>query len=258
MEAVVTGAGSGLGRALALELARRRFNLTLIDCDEERLAYLRRQLSAGGVDVGCCACDVSNKSAVAKAASGEKTRVDLLINNAATSISAPFESTDPDAFDRVIAVNFLGAVHVTRAYLHRLGPGSQICNVCSSFSWSGFPNKSAYSSSKAALKTFSETLRLELAAKGIGVTALYPGPMLTEIVRNGISVDKEAKDREHRFLRKHGISPGFVAKIALDRLRRNPARILIGSTYRAMDLSQRLAPSAALWLAGVIAKRNGF
>jgi short-subunit dehydrogenase len=149
-------------------------------------------------------------------------------------------------------------VHVTRAFLHRLEHGSQICNVCSSFSWSGFPSKSAYSSSKAALKTFSETLRLELAAKGIGVTALYPGPMPTQIIRDGISVDEEAKKREHQFLQEHGINPGHVAKVALDRLRRNPARILIGSTYRAMDLSQRIAPSTALWLAGVIAKRSGF
>jgi short-subunit dehydrogenase len=258
MEAVVTGAGSGLGRALALELARRRFNLTLIDCDEERLADLRRQLSTDGVNVRCYASDVSSKSAVGEAANGERTRVDLLINNAATSISAPFESTDPDAFDRVIGVNFLGAVHVTRAFLHRLGQGSQICNVCSSFSWSGFPSKSAYSSSKAALKTFSETLRLELAARGIGVTALYPGPMPTQIVRDGISVDEELKNQEHRFLQKHGINPGHVARVALDRLRRNPARILIGSTYRAMDLSQRIAPSTALWLAGVFAKRSGF
>lgn len=159
MEAVITGAGSGLGRAFALELARRRLNLTLIDCDEERLAGLRAHLSAFGVDVTCCACDISDKSAVGKAANAEKTRVDLLINNAATSISVPFESTGPDAFDRVIGVNFHGAVHVTRAFLHRLGRGSQICNVCSSFSWSGFPGKSAYCSSKAALKTFSETAR---------------------------------------------------------------------------------------------------
>ena len=93
-----------------MELARRRFNLTLIDCDEERLANLRRQLSTEGVNVRCYAGDVSSKSAVGEAANGEKTRVDLLINNAATSISAPFESTDPDAFDRVIGVNFLGAV----------------------------------------------------------------------------------------------------------------------------------------------------
>jgi len=258
MEAVVTGAGSGFGRALALELADRRYDLILIDRDGARLDNIAKEIACSGVRLRCHECDVSNRLAIEQVAQKEVNRVDLLINNAAMSISAPFEFSDPDVFDHVIRVNFHGAVYVTRAFLPRLGRGSQVCNVCSSFTWSGFPGKSAYSSSKAALKTFSETLRLELASKGIGVTALYPGPMPTQIVRDGISLSKDGEEQEHQFLQKHGINPAHVAELALDRLRHNPARILIGLTYRAMDLAQRAAPSTALWLTSVAAKRNGF
>jgi short-subunit dehydrogenase len=223
MEAVVTGAGSGFGRALALELADRRYDLILIDRDGARLDNIASEIARSGVRLRCYECDVSNRRAIEQVAENEGTRVELLINNAATSISAPFEFSDPDAFDHVIRVNFLGAVYVTRAFLPRLGRGSQLCNVCSSFAWSGFPGKGAYSSSKAALKTFSETLRLELAPKGIGVTALYPGPMPTRIVRDGISSSKHREEQEHQFLQKHGINPAHVAELALDRLGSDPA-----------------------------------
>jgi NAD(P)-dependent dehydrogenase (short-subunit alcohol dehydrogenase family) len=141
MEAVVTGAGSGFGRALALELADRRYDLILIDRDGARLDNIASEIACSGARLRCYECDVSNRLAIEQVAQNEGTRVDLLINNAATSISAPFEFSDPDAFDHVIRVNFLGAVYVTRAFLPRLGRGSQLCNVCSSFSWSGFPGR---------------------------------------------------------------------------------------------------------------------
>src|SRR5262245_35068121 len=210
--AAVTGSASGLGRAFTIELQKRGYSVIEIDRD---------------------ACDVADRGQVERAAAGAGP-IDLLINNAAISISAPFAATAPDDFERLIAVNFLGVVNITRAFLPSLRQrlGARIVNVSSCFAWHGYPNKSAYAASKAAIRAFSESLRLELAPEGIGVTTLFPGIVRTDIVKHGIGADPG----EHEFLQRRGLDPAIVARRALEKLRSNPARIVIGRDYRAFDL----------------------
>jgi short-subunit dehydrogenase len=190
---VVTGSAAGLGRAFVRELRARDYAVVEIDRDT---------------------CDVADRGQVERVAAGTGT-VDLLINNAAVSISAPFAATRAEDFERLIAVNVLGVVNTTRTFLPRLRrPGGQIVNVSSCFAWHGYANKTAYAASKAAVRAFSESLRLELAAEGIGVTTLYPGIVRTDLVKHGIGADPG----EHEFVQRRGMDPEIVARRALGRL----------------------------------------
>jgi NAD(P)-dependent dehydrogenase (short-subunit alcohol dehydrogenase family) len=231
--AVVTGAARGLGRALADELAARGCRVVPIDLDT---------------------ADVSCEKSVQAAAETVKTQygaIDLLINNAGISISAAFSETASADFDRVVQVNFLGAVYMCRSFLPLFADeGGQILNVVSCFAWLGFPGKTAYAASKGALRSFSDSLRLELAPHGIGVTQLYPGPLATDIVFAGVAESEEARRREHEFLQQRGLPVDRVAKRALNKLVRNPARIVVGRDYLALDWLARLLPASAGKIAG--------
>jgi len=239
--AVVTGAASGLGQALASELRRR--GATVV-----------------GIDKGDA--DVASREAL-EAVAGETRashgQIDLIINNAGISISAPFEKTDPDDFERVMQVNFRGVVNGCRAFLPILRrPGGQILNVSSCFAWTGYPGKTAYAASKAAIRAFSESLRLELRRDGIGVTTLYPGAVRTGIVRSGISDSPQQQAREAAFLDQRGFAPERIAKKAIDRLHGNPSRIVIGRDYWMLDLLVRISPALANRVVGGAAERAGF
>jgi short-subunit dehydrogenase len=252
--AVITGGGSGLGYAFARQLSERRYKLALIDIDKDRLEESARGLP--NVTTHCL--DIADEAALGDAASAIATqhgRVNLLINNAAISISAPFEGIPSQAFQRLMLVNFNGLVYSCRAFLPllRAEPKAQILNVASSFAWVGYPGKTAYAASKGAIRSFSESLRHELAPDGIGVTLLYPGPVRTNIARAS-----SASAREVEFLDRRGLDPQKVARKALDALGRNPSRIVIGGDYRLMDALARFSPQFAGWVVGRIARRLRF
>lgn len=239
--AVVTGAASGLGRALAGELRERGAAVVGIDKDD---------------------ADVASRDAfqsTVREIQAQHGQIDLLICNAGISISAPFEKTVPDDFERVLQVNFLGVVNGCRAFLPILRrPGGQIMNVSSCFAWTGYPGKTAYAASKAAIRAFSESLRLELKRDGIGVTTLFPGAVRTGIVRSGISDTPERQEREATFLDQRGLAPEYVARCAINRLGGNPARIVIGRDYWMLDLLTRISPALANRVVGAAAERTGF
>jgi NAD(P)-dependent dehydrogenase (short-subunit alcohol dehydrogenase family) len=238
---IVTGAARGLGAAFVAELRER--GATVVGIDQ--------------VDA-----DVASGHALESIAREIRTQhgqIDLLICNAGISISAPFEKTDANDFERVIQVNFLGVVNGCRAFLPILRrPGGQIVNVSSCFAWTGYPGKTAYAASKAAVRAFSESLRLELKRDGIGVTTLYPGAVRTGIVRSGISATEEQRAREAAFLEQRGFAPEHVARLAINRLRGNPLRIVIGRDYWMLDLLTRISPALTNRIVGAAAERTGF
>jgi len=248
--AVVTGAATGLGRALARELASRDCHLALVDIDSPGLVNVGRELTRPGIAVTHHVADVSSLQDLERVAveiGSAHGTAHLLINNAAVSASASFPNTSTPDFERIMRVNFFGVVHGCRAflpYLQEHGEG-QILNVSSCFAWLGYPGKTAYASSKAAIRAFSESLRWEVASDGVGVTLLYPGPMRTSLVQSGISDSQERRQREERFLLARGLSPKRVARLSLDRLLANPCRIMIGLDYRLIDLLTRLSPRLA-------------
>ena len=134
----------------------------------------------------------------------------------------------------------------------------QILNVASCFAWMGYPGKTGYSSSKGTVRDFSESLRLELADCGIGVTVLYPGPLSTALVRDGYSDSEERRTREDQFLIRRGKRIEGVVRKCLDELLGNPGRIVTSMDYRLMDTLVRLSPRLASRAMGFIAERTKF
>ena len=248
--AVVTGAANGLGKALAKELAERGCHLALVDIDSPALFAASEELAASGSVVTTHCADVGLEREIQTAAAVIEEAhgaVHLVINNAGISASASFTSTSAEQFEQVLRTNFFGAVHVCRTFLPLLqkhGQG-QILNIASCFAWLGYPGKTAYSSSKAALRAFSESLRLELAGSGIGVTIAYPGPLPTAIARKGFCDSEERRERESRFLSSRGLPLTVVARRCLDKLPSDPGRIVIGLDYHALDLLARVSPRLA-------------
>ena len=261
--AVVTGAASGLGRALAQELTARKCHLALIDVDAAGLAKTAEELSCPGITITSHCADVSVDHAmeqVAAAVQRAHGAAHLLVNNAAISASAGFASTSAEAFERIIRVNFFGVVHGCRAFLPLLEKSgqAQILNVASCFAWVGYPGKTAYASSKGAIRAFSESLRLELTARGIGVTILYPGPLATAIVRHGMADSEERRAREEQFLVRRGKNVDRVARRCLDKLVGNPARIVMSLDYRLLDALARCSEPLASRIVAWAARRAGF
>jgi short-subunit dehydrogenase len=261
--AVITGAGSGLGQALAKELAARNCNLALVDLDSSAIAGTKKELARPGIvvtdhcaDVGC----EQSLKLVARDVKKDHGAVDVLINNAGVSASASFLNTSATDFERVMQVNFWGVLYGCRVFLPLLQERSegQILNVSSCFAWLGYPRKTAYASSKAAIRAFSESLRTEIAESGVGVTVLYAGPLHTSLISSGVSDSAERLEREQKFLRNRGLSLERVASRCLDRLVKNPGRIVIGADYHLLDVLSRLSPSLAARLIGFASQRAGF
>jgi short-subunit dehydrogenase len=222
----------------------------LIDIDPSGLAKVTKELAQlGAVVTGHCA-DISSEQSVQRVAAAIGSAhgtVHLVINNAAVSASVSFANTGAPEFERIIRVNFFGVVYGCRAFLPFLQKQAegQILNVASCFAWLGYPGKTAYASTKGALRCFSESLRLELAGSGVGVTLLYPGPLHTSLVRNGISDSEQRRQREEQFLMSRGLPLERVARRCLDELLTNPSRIVIGLDYHLLDVLARLSPRLA-------------
>src|SRR5260370_2587356 len=261
--AVVTGAANGLGRALARELANRKCHLALIDIDSSGLAEVTEELAQLGAVVTGHGGDVGSEQALPRVEAemgGTHETVHLVINNAAVSATASFADTRPTDFEWVMRVNFLGVVYGCRVflpYLRNHGEG-QIVNVSSSFAWLGDPGKTAYASSKGAVRACSESLRLELVSFGVGVTLLYPGPLPNRLVRSGLCDSEERRKREEQFLVRRGLRGERVARQCLDDLLTDPSRIVIGLDYRVMDMLARFSPRLAGPVMGFGARRLGF
>jgi short-subunit dehydrogenase len=258
--AAVTGAGSGIGLAIARALAARGCRLALIDIRKDRLESARSALAAVSPTVSVHTADVCDEDAIGRVAA-EVCRLygpaALLVNSAGVSLSGPFVDTDPSAFDWVMRVNFGGTVRCCRVFLPQLrqaGAG-HIVTIDSCFGWVGFPGKAGYCASKFAVRGFSETLRTELHAEGIGVTVVYPGPVNTNLVRDGRAINDQARQEEVEFLARRGLPVDRVARQIIRAIERDAARVVVGLDYRTIDLLVRLMPSWALALIGRFGRR---
>jgi NAD(P)-dependent dehydrogenase (short-subunit alcohol dehydrogenase family) len=190
--AVVTGAASGIGAALAEALAARGCGLALADVDAAGLSGVAERARRRGVAASEHRLDVADEGAVAAfpaAVLAEHGRVRVLVNNAGVALGGRFEQTDPADFEWLFSINFWGVVRMTRAFLPvlRREPGAaQIVNLSSVFGIVAPPGQAAYAASKFAVRGFSEALRHELEAEGakVGVTVVLPGGVRTAIAAN--------------------------------------------------------------------------
>ncbi|BDS49224.1 SDR family NAD(P)-dependent oxidoreductase [Rhodoluna sp. KAS3] len=239
---VVTGAGSGMGRQLTIELVSRGAKVAAIDLREESL--LETKTLAGG-SVETFVLDITDAAAVAElpqkieAALGS---VDGLINNA--GIIQPFVKINELTLEqaaRVMKVNFDGPLMMTKAFLPGLinRPEAHILNVSSMGAYAPVPGQSVYGASKAAIKLFTEGLRSELAATNIGVTIVFPGAIATNIAANsGMAMPADAATES-----KFKTTPAPIAAHAMiEAIEHNRPRITIGSDARLMDIISRINP----------------
>jgi short-subunit dehydrogenase len=249
--AVITGAGSGIGRATALCLARRGCDLALADLDETGLEQTLAQAAAVGVRVSGHRLDVANRDAVTALPAvvmKAQGRVDLLVNNAGVALAGNFDLVSEADFEWLMEINFYGVVRMTRAFLPALRTSDDACivNVSSVFGLISPPGQSAYSASKFAVRGFSNALRHELAGTRVGVSVVHPGGVATAIARNarvaqGLPAD-EMRDRlvlAEKVLR---MPPKKAAEIIVRGVEKRRARILVGRDALIISLLERLAP----------------
>jgi short-subunit dehydrogenase len=246
--AVVTGAASGIGAAVATELGRRGARLVLLDRDADRLVAVAAPLGAETHVV-----DLADGAAVV--AVGERVRaahprIRLLVNNAGIALGGRFDQVTLAQYDEVVDVNFRAVVRLTHTLLPalRAEPGSHLVNVSSLFGLVAPAGQTAYAASKFAVRGFSEALRQELAGE-VGVTTVHPGGIRTRIAesaRIGAGVDPAEYDRERKVWDALlSIPPEKAAAAILAGVERRRARVLIGVSAKAPDLLARLLPTAS-------------
>ena len=261
----VTGAASGIGRALAIELTARGADLALADRDEAGLQSVAadiakahpRKVTLHRVDVG----DPEQIADFVREAVAAHPSLNMLINNAGVSLLGLFHEIDQAQMEWLFNINFWGAVHATRALLPQLAsrPASHIVNVSSIFGIMAPPGQTAYSAAKFAIRGFSEALRHELQTSGspVRLSVVHPGGIKTNIVRNSRTGSAIAdNERRSQAIERFDVIAQTTAKDAALRIIRgiekNEPRILIGSDARFMDILQRFRP-ATYWK--VMAKR---
>jgi short-subunit dehydrogenase len=267
--AAVTGAASGIGRALALELAARGCDLALADRDEAGLQAVAagiaktgaRKITTHGVDVG----EPSQIEAFAQSAIAAHAKLIFVVNNAGVALMGMFGEVDQAEMEWLFNINFWGVVHGTRAFLPLLAKQREahVVNLSSIFGIVGPPGQTAYCAAKFAVRGFSESLRheLQMANSPVRLSVVHPGGIATAIARNsrlgtGITDNARRAESIERFDNAARTKPEKAARIIADGIERNAPRILIGTDAKFIDVLQRLRP-ATYWkaLAGIFNKR---
>ena len=249
--AVITGAANGIGRAIAVSLARRGCHLALADIDEEGMAGTAELTRASGVRVSRHRLDVADRVAVAEFPSivaAEHTQVDVLVNNAGVAVGGMFEQVSDEDFEWLFEINFWGVVRMTRAFLPLLhaSDDARVVNLSSIYGVVAPPEQTAYSASKFAVRGFSESLRHELEGSRIGVTVVHPGGIATSIAEKaripaGVT-EEEIAQRRAKYQKLLRLPPEIAGETIVRGIERRETRVLIGSDAKTISLIARLLP----------------
>ena len=266
--AVITGAGSGMGRYLAILLAKDGADVVVCDVNEDTLNKTLEMLKQYNVSVSSHVLDVAIKEDI-EALPGkvieQHGKVDLVFNNAGVATGGHFQDMDEKYWDWVMGVNFHGVVNSTRAFIPHMidRPEAAIVNTSSIFGMVAVPGQSAYHATKFAVRGFTESLALEMADTNpnLQIHCVHPGHIGTNIAGTARMDDQVAKkviedgkksiftwkpptsleEMGHEF-KQGGMHPSKAAKIILSGVIKNKRRIFIGLDARLLDLSQRLFP----------------
>jgi NADP-dependent 3-hydroxy acid dehydrogenase YdfG len=250
--AVVTGAGSGIGQALAIELGRSGAKLAISDVDTEGLAATEEQLKAIGAPVKADRLDVTGREAFelyADAVAEYFGGVNQIYNNAGIAYVGDVEVTPFKDIERVMDVDYWGVVNGTKVFLpHLIASGDgHVVNVSSLFGLFSVPGQAAYNSAKFAVRGFTEALRQEMIVNRhpVAVTTVHPGGIKTAIMRNSTAADGFDTATLTKFFDKKlaRTTPERAAKIILDAVRKKKARVLVGPDAKALDVIVRLTGS---------------
>lgn len=249
---VVTGAASGIGRALALRLAASGAVLAISDVNEAGLAETRAMLPASN-RLRLDRLDVSDADAIGAYAQSVATSpgpADYLFNVAGLSRVGHFNETPLSSFERVIDVNFWGVVRMTKAFLPQLlETKGGIVNISSIYGLIGVPGQAHYCASKFAVRGFSESLAQELVEKGIRVTSVHPGGVATNIARaaevDALPATANSKSElDARFEKVARMSPDRAAEIILKGAAKGKRRVMVGNDAQILSAIQRAFPQS--------------
>jgi NAD(P)-dependent dehydrogenase (short-subunit alcohol dehydrogenase family) len=251
--AVITGAGSGMGRGLAQLLSRRGCPVAISDVDEAGLAETERLVGGAGARVLSRKLDVADREAqlefAAEVREWSPVPLGAVFNNAGVTLSQTVEGVSEDDFEWIVDINFWGVVYGTKAYLPWLleQDDGVIVNTSSIFGIIAWPTQATYNATKFAVRGFTESLRHELRGTGVRAVTVHPGGVATGIVKNArFRVDdlgRESHDQmQLDFARVARLAPEKAAKIIVRGVERGRNRILVGNDAYAVDLLQRLAP----------------
>ena len=243
--AVVTGAGSGIGQALAIELGRSGAHVAISDVDTEGLAVTEKRLKDIGVHVKSDRLDVTEREAFllyADAVAEHFGKVNQISTNAGIAFTGDIEVSQFKDIERVMDVDYWGVVNGTKAFLpHLISSGDgHVVNVSSVFGLFAVPGQAAYNSAKFAVRGFTEALRQEMALAGhpVKVSCVHPGGIKTAIARNataaeGLDPGELAKAFDAKLA---STTPEKAAEVILDGVRKNKARILIGRDAKMFEI----------------------
>ncbi len=260
--AVVTGAGSGIGEALSVELARRGCDLALVDINETGLMTVRHKIEGLGRRASVHKTDVSRRDemqALPDEVICEHGHAHILVNNAGVAMIAGFDDHTIEDFEWIIGINIWGVIYGCKFFLPYLKkePDAHIVNVSSIAGFMPISGMPGYVLTKHAVRGLSETLRVELASQNIGVTCVHPGAVRTNIP-NAARYRGRAetlKDKGMKMVGRFGVRPERAAIQIADAIGTNEPRLLVGADARLLDAVSRFMPKAPGTLMGMFARR---
>ena len=248
--AVITGAGSGLGRALAIQLNQAGAHLALCDLNMAGLEETRTLVTDQSLKTTLHGVDVSNREQMQLFAGEVITqhgKVDILINNAGISLTPKFfEDITEEQFEKVLSINLYGVYHGVRAFLPHLKdrPEAAIVNMPSLAGLVGLPTYSVYAMSKFAVRALSESLQSELSKTNISVTVVFPGGVKTNIIRNAPDLPEDNREAAHSSFTKTALlSPNDAAQNILRAVQRRKKRIILGADAKIFFAIRSLFPN---------------
>jgi len=258
--ALVTGAGSGIGRATALALAEQGARVAVTDLCPESAEGTASTISRRGGEARAFALDVSDPErteALARDIQQELGNPTILVNNAGVAVGGYFLDTSQDSWQKIMSVNLMGVVHCCRVFIPfmvRSGQPGHVVNIASMLGYTGMRGVSAYCATKFGVMGFSESLRAEMREHGIGVSAICPGMIRTNIISAGIlesaDLDVEAKRRDiERLYEKRNYPPEKVAQAVISAIRRDRAVVPVTTEAWVTYYLKRWLPGAVGWLA---------
>jgi NAD(P)-dependent dehydrogenase (short-subunit alcohol dehydrogenase family) len=261
--ALVTGAGSGIGRATAFALAAAGAKVAVSDIQQESAADTAATIRSKGQEAWPFTMDVSDPVQIEQLALEVKQSLgapSILVNNAGIAVGGYFLDCSQESWQRIISINLMGVVHCCRAFVPLMVKSAQpghIVNISSMLGYTGAKGVSAYCATKFGVVGFSESLRAELAQYDIGVSTICPGMIRTNIINSGILESKEEDVEEKReaidlMYQKRNYPPDRVAKAIIKAIRRNRAMIPVTPEAWLIYYLKRWTP----WLTGWIAQRD--
>lgn len=247
--AVITGAGGGLGRALAHELASKGCHVALVDVNASAVEETAKTLSGLPIRVSQHVADVTDAARM-EALPGEVVEahggVDILVNNAGITIQKSFATHTLPDWERMIGINLWGVIHGCLFFREELAKseGAHVVNLSSMSAFVGLPGQSSYCATKGAVKALSESLYAEWALDGIGVTSVHPGAIRTEMIQATIaeSDDVEAAQRNYELAHRTGVDAEHAARKIVDAIEKEKIRVRIGRDSLLLDWLKRIAP----------------